>query len=60
MGHYTDIFVVPVPKQNLAAYREQAEIFVTVWREHGALSAVEIEADDAPPGKITSSRKAWI
>lgn len=51
---YADIFVVPVSRQNIAAYREQAEIFVTVWREHGALSCVEMEADDVPSGKLTS------
>ena len=51
---YTDVFVVPVPKTNIAAYRKQAELFVHVWREHGALSCVEVEADDAPAGKVTS------
>lgn len=51
---YTDLFVVPVPKKNIAAYRKEAEQFFDVWREHGALSCVEVEADDAPAGKITS------
>ena len=51
---YTDLFVVPVPTRNIAAYRKQAEQFVAVWREHGALSCIEVEADDAPPGKVTS------
>ena len=54
MGHYTDIFVVPVPNQNIDAYRQQAEMFVKIVREHGALSCVEFEADDAPRGKVTS------
>ena len=54
MSHYVDLFVVPVPKQNIEAYRKQAEQFVAVWREHGALSCIEVEADDAPPGKLTS------
>ena len=54
MSSYTDLFVVPVPKKNIAAYRKQAEMFVQVWREHGALSCVEVEADDAPAGKLTS------
>ncbi len=54
MGHYTDIFVVPVSRQKLEAYREQAQTFVNVVREYGALSCVEIEADDAPLGKVTS------
>jgi PhnB protein len=51
---YTDLFVVPVPSRNIAAYRKQAELFMKVWREHGALSCVEVEADDAPMGKLTS------
>ncbi len=51
---YTDIFVVPVPKTNMEAYREQAELFLQVWREHGALSCVEVEGDDVPIGKVTS------
>jgi uncharacterized protein YbaA (DUF1428 family) len=51
---YADIFVVPVPTQNIESYRQQAEVFINVWREHGALSCVEFEADDAPPGQLTS------
>lgn len=54
MTHYIDLFVVPVPKANIEAYRKQAELFAEVWREHGALSCIELEADDAPAGKITS------
>ena len=53
-GHYVDLFVVPVPKKNIDAYRQQAEVFLKVWREHGALSCIEVEADDAPAGKVTS------
>ncbi|MDI9849661.1 DUF1428 domain-containing protein [Rhodoblastus sp. 17X3] len=52
--HYTDIFVVPVPMKNLELYRQQAELFTQVWCENGALSCVELEADDVPPGKLTS------
>lgn len=54
MSHYIDIFVVPVPTGNLETYRRQAETFTSVWLEHGAMSCVEFEADDAPPGKLTS------
>ncbi len=54
MTTYTDLFVVPVPTKNIKAYRKQAELFVAVWLEHGALSCVEVEADDAPAGKVTS------
>ncbi len=51
---YTDLFVVPVQTANIAAYRKHTEMFMQVWREHGALSCVEVEADDAPAGKVTS------
>jgi uncharacterized protein YbaA (DUF1428 family) len=54
MGSYVDVFVVPVPKKNIEDYRENAELFGKVWREHGALSFIEVEADDAPVGKVTS------
>ena len=54
MGSYVDVFVVPVPKNNIKDYRENAELFGKVWREHGALSFIEVEADDAPVGKVTS------
>ena len=54
MGSYVEVFVVPVPNQNIADYRKNAELFGKVWREHGALTFVEVQADDAPPGKVTS------
>jgi PhnB protein len=54
MSSYTDLFVVPVPNKTIEIYRQQAELFLKVWREHGALSCVEVEADDAPVGKVTS------
>jgi PhnB protein len=54
MSNYTDLFVVPVPTKNIEAYRRQAEQFFAVWLEHGALSCIEVEADDAPVGTVTS------
>ena len=51
---YTDIFVVPVPKTNIEKYRHQAETFLRVWRDHGALSCMEVEGDDVPVGKVSS------
>ena len=50
MTNYVDVFVVPVPESNIEAYRKQAELFAKVWREHGALSWIEVEADDVKPG----------
>ncbi len=54
MSSYVDVFVVPVPNKNIKDYRKNAELFGKVWREHGALSFIEVEADDAPLGKVTS------
>ena len=54
MTNYVDVFVVPVPESNIEAYRKQAELFAKVWREHGALSCIEVEADDVKPGNWTS------
>jgi PhnB protein len=54
MSLYTDIFVVPIPKARSADYRRLAETAESVWREHGALSYIEVEADDVQPGMWTS------
>jgi uncharacterized protein YbaA (DUF1428 family) len=51
---YVDGFVVPVPTENLAAYRRLARKAGKVWREHGALEYRECIADDVQPGKLTS------
>ena len=51
---YVDGFVVPVPKQKLAAYRRQARKAGKIWREHGALDYREYVADDVKVGKLTS------
>ncbi|HWX66314.1 MAG TPA: DUF1428 domain-containing protein [Rhodanobacter sp.] len=55
---YVDGFVVPVPKQNLAAYRRMARKAGKAWREHGALAYNECVADDVKPGKLTSFPQA--
>ena len=54
MSTYTDLVVIPVPKQKTSDYRKIAELSSKVWVEHGALSYIEIEADDVKPGKLTS------
>lgn len=55
---YVDGFVVPVPKENLAAYRRMARRAGKVWKEHGALAYVECIGDDVPEGKRTSFPKS--
>ena len=54
MSSYVDLVIIPVPEARLADYRRLAEVSAQVWREHGALSYVEVEADNVKPGKVTS------
>ena len=51
---YVDGFVLPVPKDNLAAYRTMARKCGKIWREYGALQYIECVEDDVKPGKSTS------
>ena len=51
---YVDGFVIPVPTNNLKAYRRIAQKFGKVWRDHGALAFCECVADDVKVGKWTS------
>lgn len=54
MNRYVDGFVLPVPIQNLDAYRRMAEDACRIWLEHGALEYMECVADDVKPGEHTS------
>ena len=58
MAGYYDLFVAPVPDGKVDVFRQQTELFATVLREHGARSFVELEAEDAKPGKVTSFPQA--
>jgi uncharacterized protein YbaA (DUF1428 family) len=51
---YVDGFVLPVPKDKLAAYRSLARKAGKIWREYGALDYIECVADDVQSGKSTS------
>lgn len=43
---YVDIYLLPIPERNVAAYREQAMLFGQVAREYGALRYREFRGDD--------------
>ena len=58
MSLYVDGYVIPVPKQNLAAYRRMAKKFGKIWIEYGALEVHECVGDDVKPGKRTSFPQA--
>ena len=51
---YIDGFIIPVHKDNKAAYLKMAKMAAEVWRDHGALEIIECWGDDVPDGKVTS------
>ncbi|MFO0676217.1 MAG: DUF1428 family protein [Polyangiaceae bacterium] len=51
---YVDGFVLPLPKKNVAKYKQFAKKAGKVWMEHGALHYAECIGDDVPVGKLTS------
>ncbi|MBX3157625.1 MAG: DUF1428 domain-containing protein [Deltaproteobacteria bacterium] len=55
---YIDGFMVPVPRGNKQAYREQAAKAATVFKEYGAMRMVECWGDDVPSGKVNDMRGA--
>ena len=55
---YVDGFVVPVPVENLAAYKKLARKAGRIWREHGALRYVECAGDHIPVGKRTDFNRS--
>ncbi|WP_312911821.1 DUF1428 domain-containing protein [Natronosalvus caseinilyticus] len=49
MERYVDGFVIPVPNEQLDAYREMASEAGNLWIEHGALEYFEGVGDDMEP-----------
>ncbi len=50
--------VIPVPEQNMGAYRQWAENGAAVFRKYGCLEVVEAWEDFVPDGKDTDFRRA--
>jgi uncharacterized protein YbaA (DUF1428 family) len=46
MTHYTDAFVIPLPKDKIDDYRRIAQKAGEVWRDHGALEYRECVGED--------------
>ena len=57
-GKYIDGFVLPVPRNNIEAYKQFSEKAGHVFKQHGALEYVECVADDVKSGKVTSFPQA--
>lgn len=47
MPLYVDSYLLPIPKNKVAAYRKMAATAAKVWKRHGALSYSESVLDDA-------------
>ncbi len=47
---YVDGFVIPVPVDQLDAYRSMAENAGNIWMDHGALMYKECVLEDGEPG----------
>lgn len=45
---YVDIYMLPIPRRNAEAYREQASLFGQITREYGAVRYREFLGDDLP------------
>ena len=51
-------FVIPVPEENIEAYRKWAENGAAIFREYGCIEIVESWEDNVPNGKQTDFRRA--
>jgi uncharacterized protein YbaA (DUF1428 family) len=50
---YIDGFIIPVPEENEAAYRKQAEDSAPIFMDLGATRVVECWSSDVPHGEVT-------
>lgn len=55
---YITSLIIPVPAQNMDAYRKWAERSAAFFKEYGCLEIVEACEDFIPDGKETDFRKA--
>lgn len=55
---YVDGFVLPLPKDKVALYKEKSRAVGEIYKEFGALNYVECLADDVPYGELTSFPRA--
>jgi uncharacterized protein YbaA (DUF1428 family) len=58
MPNYVDVYVLPVPRANVEAYRKMAATVGAVWKEHGAIDYLEIIEQDVKVGVQTSFPQA--
>lgn len=61
MAGYIDLYLLPIPKKNLTAYRKLAKIFGKVIIDHGATEYREFLGDDLfPKGGVSFTKKVKL
>ena len=61
MKGYVDLYLMPLPKKNIPAYRRMAVKFGRIAREYGALDYREFLGDDLfPKGLISFTRQVKL
>ena len=55
---YVAGFVIPVPQDKFAAYRQWAERSAAIMIAHGCIETVESWEDNVPTGEMTDFRRA--
>lgn len=55
---YVAGFVIPVPEENMEAYRRWAENGAALFRDYGCIEIVDCWEDNVPTGKTTDFRRA--
>jgi len=50
---YVDVAVIPVPNDQVEAYKKLAKTSAKYWIKHGALHYYEAMGDDVQKGKVT-------
>ena len=58
MAPYVDVYAVPVPHKNVAAYRRLAAKVGRLYREHGAVEYREFLADDPAARAVSPFTRA--
>jgi uncharacterized protein YbaA (DUF1428 family) len=51
---YVDLMVSPVPSKRLDEYKKLAKKSARLWKKYGVTGYMELLAQDAKPGKVTS------
>jgi uncharacterized protein YbaA (DUF1428 family) len=55
---YVNVFVVPVPRTNLAKYKKMMKLFAKAWVKYGAYDYYECVGDRLDRGEVTSFPKS--